>query len=172
MPRRRSAELVDQELPLDLDPAPAAARTRAPRKAAAVKATGTRGKIPARTPTGRVMSKAQMQAKVRDEVVMYLGLVHGGWDLRDPECASVVDQDRLDVIADRVTSMIARSDSLLEMASKTGIIGDIVGLLNALFPVAKAIWRAHGPGGHGHGPIEEREHDYAAQYPAYPGVAR
>lgn len=168
MPRART-KLIDQELPgldqLDQDPAPAATRTRAKRTPA--KAAGNRGKVPARTATGRIMSKAQMQAKVRDEVGMYLNLMAGGWEMRDPICAQAATQERIDVIADRLTSMIARSDGLLEMATKTGIIGDIVALLSAAFPIAREVWRAHGPGGEGHKSVEEVQRGYAEQFPAF-----
>lgn len=173
MPRAR--KLVDQELPglddLDKDPEPTAARTTRTRRAPA-KAAGNRGKVPARTASGRIMSKAQMQSKVRDEVGMYLSLMAGGWELRDPICSQAATQERIDTIADRITSMIARSDSLLEMATKTGIIGDIVALISAAFPIVREVWRAHGPGGTGHETVEEVQRGYAEQFPAYPAVAR
>lgn len=173
MPRAR--KLVDQQLPglddLDKDPEPTAARTTRARRATPAKAAGNRGKVPARTASGRIMSKAQMQSKVREEVAMYLSLMAGGWELRDPICSQAATQERIDVIADRITSMIARSDSLLEMATKTGIIGDIVALASAAFPIIREVWRAHGPGGTGHASVEEVQRDYAAQFPPYPAVA-
>jgi hypothetical protein len=114
------------------------------------------------------MSKAQMVSQVQTEVTMYLEIMAGGWELRDPECAAEATSERLSVIADRLTAMIARSDSLLAMATKTGIIGDIVALLHAVKPIATAVWKAHGPSGHGHGAIEELAYD---QYPPYATAA-
>lgn len=176
MPRRKTtaaAELGEAGLPgldgLDHDPEPAATRTRTRR--APAKAAGNRGKVPARTTGGRIMSKAQMTAKVREEIGMYLDLMAGGWEIRDPICAQAATADRIAVIADRLTSMIARSDSLLVMATKTGIIGDIVALLSAGLPIIKEVWRAHGPGGTGHASPEEVAAGYADQYPAHPAFA-
>lgn len=174
MPRRKIIQLEDQELPgledVAQDPAPTATRTRAPRKA--TRAVGNRGKIATRTPAGRVMSKAAMVAQVRGEVGMYLDLMHAGWEARDPVCAAHATRERLDTIADRFTSMIARSDKLLATATKTGILGDIIALLHAVLPIATAVVRAHGPAGTGHESVEEIQRDYAAQYPptvAYSG---
>jgi hypothetical protein len=175
MPRAR--KLLDQELPgledMDPDPTPTAARpTRARTRRTPAKAAGNRGRVAARTPSGRIMSQTAMRNKVREEIGMYLALMQGAWDLRDPICAQAATPERLDTIADRITSMIARSDSLLEMATKSGIIGDIVALLSAAFPIAREVWRAHGPGGIGHQSVEEVQRDYALQYPPHAAAAR
>ena len=166
MPRAR--KMVDAPLPglegEDQDPAPAATRTRAPRKAAG------RTTVRKARPAGRVQTKAAMQNQVRAEVGMYLALLQGGWEMRDPECAAAATPERLDVIADRITAMISRSDSLLEMATKTGILGDIIALVSASLPIVSAVWRAHGPGGTGHQSPEEVSRGYAEQYPPYPAA--
>lgn len=166
MPRARKLDLADDRIDQDPAPvAPAPRRGRPPGKA-------TARKVAARTSTGRIMSKAQMTDKVRAEVGMYLGLVVAGWEIRDPICAQSATQERLDVIADRVTSMIARSDSMLELAAKSGILGDIIALIHAALPIISTVWAAHRPGGHGHKSVEEVAGDYAEQFPAYAGAAR
>lgn len=173
MPRAR--KLVDQELPgldeFDKDPEPVAARPRRGRPPA--KTSGSqKARIPARTPAGRIMSKAQMITKVQAEVSMYLMLAQGAWDLRDPTCAAVATQDRLDIMAESMTNMIARNETMLKYAASSGIIGDIVKILHAVLPIAREVWRNHGPGGLGHQSIEEVTDAYAQRFPPYaPAVA-
>lgn len=169
MPRARRTVLADAELPggedIGQDPAPAASRTRARRVPAK--------RAPARASTRkapRALTEAQMVSKVRDEVGMYLSLIAGGWELKDPICAETATQERIDAVADKVTAIIARSSSALELASKTGIIGEIVGLIHALWPIAREVWRNHGPTGVGHKSLEEVEGEYAARFPAYGGA--
>jgi hypothetical protein len=172
------AGILDGQESLDFDPAPTALRPRT-RARGAVKSVLTAVKAPAaprgpgrprkmgpRTPSGRVMSKAQMVETVNREVTMYLLLGQAGWELRDPECASAATQDRIEIIAARLTNIIARNDKLLELATRTGIISDIVTLLHAAMPIARAVWAAHGPNGHGH-EGQRAEVNYA-DYPAYP----
>src|SRR5262245_45085812 len=70
---------------LGTDPAPRATRTRAKRAAStpAAPRTGNRGKIAARTSSGKIMSKAAMIEKVSLEIHMYATLAVAGWELRD-----------------------------------------------------------------------------------------
>lgn len=186
MPRARKIvadDVTDQELPLDgldADPTPRATRGR-PRKTTA-KGVGSRGRIPARTAAGRVMSHSAMVAKVSEEVYMYLSLAAAGFELRDPECVASlyepvtvpggsgpIEVERLRAIADRLVAMIARNKGLLEMAAKSGILGEIAVMLSLVIPVARTIWQAHGPSGTGHRPAEEVVGDLNARYPAYAG---
>lgn len=190
MPRRKATatdELVDQSLPglegLPQDPAPRPARGR-PRKNAAAPvekpAAGNRGRIGTRTPTGRMMSKAAMQSKVAEEVYTYLSLAAAGWELRDPECAAVLydqvivptaqgprQQERLAAIADRLVAMISRNDGLLRKMAESGILGELAVMLHLAVPIGKAVWRAHGPGGQGHGDSENGQQPSYDQFPAY-----
>lgn len=185
MPRARKpvAELPDDD---DLlvkpeavpdDPRPRAARGAGRPRKAAPRGAGSRGQIPARTPAGRIMTNAQMEAKVRAEVGMWLEMGAGAWEMVDPECASSLaipmrnGADRVDTIADQVTAMIGRNKSVLAFAAKSGIISNAVMLLGALVPVGKAVYRAHGPGGHGHHMDTGVSGDFDSQYPAYTGAA-
>lgn len=149
---------------LDQDPTPAAAVPR-PRRAS-TRTTTKRTRAP-RAANGRITSKAAQVNQVRAEIETYLTLANAAWSLRDPEC-SYVAGDAIPVVAERLTAIIARNDALLGVVTKSGIVGDIIGLLTALLPVARAVWSAHGPGGDGHGTREDRED---ADYPAY-GHAR
>lgn len=174
MPRRKATVDEFEEIPLpgadslDPDPLPRAARGR-PRKVA-VKAAGNRGRIPARGTGGRILSKTAMHNKVRDEIELYLSLTVAGWELRDPICAASATPERIGAIADQITAMIARSDTLLETMSKSGILGNAVILLNALMPIAREVWAHHGPSGQGHRPDEGMMgDDIADRYPAYAG---
>jgi hypothetical protein len=163
-PRKTAPAAPVEDTPLtgleDLgqDPAPVVTRSRS----RAVKAAAPK-RGPGR-PT-REATRAQQVDKVRAELRMYLELMATGWEMRDPDCAAAATPDRLDTIADRLVAMIARSDSLLAMAGKTGIVGDITALLAATLPIASAVWRAHGPGGTGH---DRKDEDYGA----YPPLAR
>lgn len=176
MPRPRKTDvLTDTPLPgLEdeaQDPQPRATRVRAPRTRTVAKKTAGR-KPSVRTAAGRIMSKAQMVDKVRVEVRLYLDLMQAGWEMRDPICAQAATPEALDTIAERVVNMIARSDAMLEFATKTGILGDIIALIHAVFPIVSTVWAAHRPGGHGHRSAEEVRGDYQEQYPAYAGVGR
>lgn len=186
MPRRArttdpdAAALIGQPssgLEADPEPAPPARRRRTPGSN-----VGNQGKVRARNAKGQIMSKTAMIAKVEEELYLYFSLFVGAWELRDPDCASVMyspasipgtkDQvERMALVVQRVTSLIARSDSLLEKAANTGIIGEIALLCHALWPVGKAIYRAHGPGGMGHQQVEEDPRVLAARYPAYQPAA-
>jgi hypothetical protein len=174
---------------LGQDPAPS---VRRPRRARATKstATGNRGKIAARTASGKMMSKAAMVEKVSGEVYMYLGLFASGFEAMEESrygesCVSeVVWQDvvvptpdgpvkteRLAGIAERLTAMIARNDKLLARAAQTSIIGDIAMMAHLAFPIARAVWAHHGPMGAGHrtADSEAQAGEYAAKYPVHAG---
>lgn len=183
---RRAAAAVAEELDQDTipsledlaqDPAPAPVRReRAPRKAAPRKAAGNRGKIPTRTSTGRIQSKAEVRQKVATEVETWLNLAVGSWQMVDEECAGLMyeqtrtGEERLQVVCDRVTSMLCRNDTVARYVAESGIIGDAVVLLTALLPVAKAVYANHGPNGYGHRSREEVKGEWATQYPAYTGT--
>lgn len=188
MPRRKAETLTDAELPgledLDQDPTPAAAKPRRGRPPGSRTTTGTgnRGRIPARTANGRIMTKAQMQAKVSVELYTYLSLFAATWEMRDPTCAAVLYEpvtipgpsgptqvERLQGIVDRLVVIISRNDTVLRTMAESGILGEIAVLGHLVFPLGKALFAAHGPNGTGHRPVEEVTSDYAAQYPAYSG---
>lgn len=182
---RASETLRDAELPglEDLKQDPPPAKRGRPRKSTSstrppAKAAGNRGRVPARTPAGRIMSKAQIQAKVGEEVYMYLALATGAWEVVDPDCAGELYQpdrtgtERLAVVADRLTRMICRNDKLAEMVANSGLLGEAIALMSALVPVARAWWAHHGPNGDGHRDGEAiNGDDYTARYPAYAGPA-
>lgn len=193
MPRRKAVDtdtLTDQSLPglegLDQDPAPRATRGR-PRKtttAPPTKAAGNRGRISTRGTTGRIMSKAQMQSKVAEEVYTYLSLAAAGWELRDPECASTLyesvtvptsqgpqQMQRLAAIADRLVAMISRNDKLLARMATSGVIGEMAVMLHLVVPIARTAWQAHGPSGQGHNTNEGGQDAYADRFPAYQPAA-
>lgn len=118
------------------------------------------------------MSKAAMQEKVSTEIYAVVSMMAAGWEFRDPECAKVVFEptnsgdERLKAITDRITAMVARNNDLLVKFAQTGLLGDILQLIILVFPIAKAVFKAHGPGGTGHG--EEMAFD-ASSYPAFAG---
>jgi hypothetical protein len=108
-----------------------------------------------------------MQAKVREEAFTYLSLMAAGWEIRDPWCAAQATEERIGVVADQFVAMVSRSDSLLQSVASSGIIGNVIMMMNALFPIVREVWRAHGPGGHGHQDQGGDEGDVTARYPAY-----
>lgn len=172
MPRARATATILEDTPLDgledlkTDPEPAAARPRRGRPPKA--ATGSRGKIVARTSAGRIQSKAALIGQVRDELELYLTVFVGTWGMRDPECAQVAQQ-QIPEISDRVVKLLSRNDKLLTKVAESGIFGEIAMLVSALLPIGRQVWQAHGPGGHGHAPAEVNDADLAARYPAYSG---
>jgi hypothetical protein len=159
-----AAELEDQELPglerLEQDPPPRR-RPGRPRKSVAA---GNAGRIPARTPSGKIASKASMQADVRAQLTVYLASGAALWSLRDPICAAEATEERIETVADGLTAMLSRSPAALEFAAKSGILGDIAKILHAALPVVRAVWRHHGPGGTGHGTEDQIDH---GSYPPY-----
>lgn len=178
-PRRAAAPLEDAPFPgmedMEQDPQPAAVKRgpgRPRKNAAPAAAKPARGRIPSRAGTGRIMSKAAMQEKVSTEIYAVVSMMAAGWEFRDPDCAAVVFEptndgtERLKAITDRITAMVARNPDLLVKFAQTGLLGDILQLIILVFPIAKAVFKAHGPGGTGHG--EQVQID-ANQFPAYAG---
>lgn len=176
MPRARKVALPDSDdlivdpASIDPDPQPKIGR---PRKAPAKTARPGRG-IPARSSSGRILSDAQLRGKVRDELTMWISIGAAAWEFRDPECAASVYQptrdggDRIAQLSDRMTSMLARNPKVLAYAARTGIFGDLAACATLLAPVGQAVWRAHGPNGHGHDRTDQGA-DLDA-YPAYSGA--
>lgn len=144
------------------DPQPAAAR----RPVGRPKGSGNRGKIATRTASGRIQSRASLVAQVKAEVYLYLTVVAGAWSLRDPWCAASLTEERIDALAGGIVDMISRNEKALEFAGRSGIFGDIAKIGSAALPVGIAVWKAHGPGGHGHQLREEGAED-AHLYPAH-----
>lgn len=180
---RRTEVLVDQELTIDVpaDPAPAQRRPGRQRKETST-TQGNRGKVAARTPSGRIMSKAAMQSKVAAELYTYLSLFIAAGELRDPECFGMfgdvvtipsadgpVQVERLQGVVDRMVAIISRNDTVLATMAQSGIIGELAVIGSLLFPVARQFYRAHGPGNRGHVNEQEAADGYADQYPAYAG---
>lgn len=189
MPRaRRAAGIEEFALPgseLDTEGAPQtpakATPARARSRARATGTTGTgRGKIGVRTPTGQIMSEAQMRDKVRTDVYAYLVMAAGGWSMVDP-CGDLLFEtvtkppqyagmERVSAIAEKITDILARNKAVLAFVAKYGIIGDLAALGMLIAPLAKAVYAAHGPGGYGHGDQAVRaEAEDATRYPAYLG---
>lgn len=159
----RKATLIDEDakaLGVPADPPPDGAPTSRRKSGSA----WGRGKITLRDATGRAVSKKDAIAKVQGEIETYLYLATAAWMLSDPECAAIAEQ-QIPAVAERVTALIARSDRALAVAAKTGVVGDIIGILQATLPVLRAVWAAHGPGGGGHKTTESV--DDAERYPAY-----
>jgi hypothetical protein len=160
---------------LPQDPAPKR-RGRPPGSPNRAKPAGNRGKIPARTADGKVMSNAQMVAKVKAELYTLAAMGVAIWDFQDHECASIMEeptatgQDRLEAIIDHIVAMISRSPAVLKVLAGSGIIMDAGMFLAAVLPIAKRVWEHHGPNGIGHGDPVEKANQYAAQYPAYAGA--
>lgn len=187
MPRARkvTADVLEDTplpgMPLDGDPAPAAARRGPgrPRKVTGVpvKSTGNRGRVPARTAKGRIVSKEAMMAKVYADAYTYASLLHAAWDFKDPECAAVWmepveslgGQQRLAALIERLVTIVARNDSMLAAAYNSGIFGEAAIMASLLFPPIKQLWKAHGPNGTGH--QDQGEGFDADRYPAYSGAA-
>lgn len=190
MPRTRrtnAAAPVEEGLPglddLVQDPAPAPRRSHHKARAMAAPAKRAPGRprgTGPRTSAGRLMSKAAMQAKVSAELYTYLSVFAAAWELRDPQCASVlfeevripteggmVEVERLQGIVDRLVAMIARNSTVLETMAKSGIIGEMALLGHLLLPLGRAVWSAHGPTGVGHRAPEGNVSDNAERYPPH-----
>lgn len=180
MPRTALATAVPEleslgDLPAD--PAPGKRRPGRPRKTAGATA-GNKGRIPARNPNGSIMSKAAMVDNVKAQIFMVAAPLVAVWQFRDPDCSAALDEpmpdgtDRLSAIVDSIVSIIARNDSVLSFMAKSGVMVDLGMLVTALMPVGKTVWKAHGPGGAGHGDGQEaRGGDYARDFPAWNPVA-
>lgn len=177
MPRRRTQPSNLDEFglpggdPADQEKTPDATPVRARRASAS---TGTRGKIPLRTPRGTIASKAEKTAKVRTDILAYLTMLSGAWSVGDP-CGDLMFEQvtydgikvqRVEALADAMTAIIARNDAVLDMVAKSGVVADLAKLGALVWPIARAVMKAHGPGGSGH--AERAPEDFDA-YPAYAG---
>lgn len=170
MPRRRTVpvEIVDGPMPglenIEQDPTPAR-RSRAAAKTAPKKAAG-------RAP-GRPTNKQQLKDKVMTELYAVASMAVGLWGMRDP-CADVMLEqvpvlggqtvERLEEICRRTVELLARNERVLEAFATAGFLGEATMLGTLLIPIAKRVYSAHGPGGHGH-KGDEVEVDYG-RYPA------
>jgi hypothetical protein len=114
-----------------------------------------------------------MTAKVKEDLYAIAAMIVAGAELKDP-CASMWwepvkvggrEEERLAAFVDRLSTIIARNDRLLVLASSGGLLFDIVQALTLAVPVGVAMYRVHGPGGTGHGE-EHGSDDYAERYPA------
>jgi hypothetical protein len=119
------------------------------------------------------MTKAQLKRNVAIEMYGFAQMFAGILGMKDPDCIEPLfekvetpdgTQERLAAIVDRTVNLLARSDKVLSGLATTGIIGEIAMLGGLLLPVAKQVWQAHGPGGHGHKTGENV--DDLAKYPA------
>jgi hypothetical protein len=155
---------------LDLPPDPVTPRARRGRRPSTDGAPRTRTRTaPPRTTT------AALKASVQQELHMYLEMGAGAWAMRDPICAAVmiepvqvpttkgvVEMDRTEAIAARITNILARYPKVLTRLSKTGAIGDFLMIVNLMWPVAAMVMQHHGPGGVGHDVEPEDLDRYAA----------
>lgn len=183
---RRAPRTPDTDTPADTDnpwllpddPAPADPPRRGPGRPR--KATGNAGQIAVRDQTtGQIMSEASQKAKVKRELYLWLSMVVGAAEIRDPECAGLFLQpveipgtkqpvERLEAIVDRLVEIIARHKPTLAFMAKSGPVGDVALLGSLLLPIGRQIWRAHGPNGTGHG--EEPTSDLTGYAPYAPAA--
>lgn len=167
MPRRKAAPevLVDDPMPglenLKADPAPPRGPGR-PAKTTTAKATSR-----ARAGT---RSTAQLRSIVETQLLGIGTMLVGIWGLKDP-CAEVMTEhvdafgcDRLTAIVRQAVDIMAENDKVLAAMAEAGLVTKIALMVSTAAPVAARVWRAHGPGGHGHD-IEPQEIDYG-RYPA------
>lgn len=156
---------------LPADPAPAA-----PKRRGRPPGSGNKNaSIPARRSNGTIMSQAEMIDAVKGQVMMIVLPLAAAWEMRDPECASVLSEEvtpkgdtRLEAIVDRLMVMVARQPSVLAFMAKNTLLLDLGMMSTLLMPIIKQVWKAHGPTGTGHG-IDEQEQAsaYDRAYPAY-----
>lgn len=179
MPRRKAtvteSAIVDEPMPgmenLGRDPEPVAERRRPgrPRGSATKKPGALRGA------NGRIVSKASLKAQAATELLAVGTMLARIWEWRDPECAGVLFEpvdlptgqtQRLAGIVEEVVDILGQNDKVLAVFTNTGMIARL-GVLGMLtMPIVSRVWAAHGPGGHGHRPIEQAEtSDYATLYP-------
>lgn len=189
MPRARRTAVVE-EFPLPVgeseglrqDPPPSdpPARRGRPRKAAGgLIATKTTNRAAARASNGRVMSKADMVAKVTEELRMWAELALMPWEIRDPECAATMrdevtvrghKMERIDAIVERAVAMVSRNPRLLAILASSGIVGEAIMLGTLLKDPVRQWMRVHGPGGIGH-VTEGEAAEYADRFPVWQGAA-
>lgn len=164
-----------ENLPQDPKPAGTRRPPGRPRGSKTTTAPAKKGGVAFRAPTGKAMSKDQVKHKVATELYGFASMFVGLLGMKDPDCAGLLtepvntpngEQERLEAIVERTVNLLARSDKVLSGLATTGIIGEIAMLGSLLLPVARQVWQAHGPNGHGHGEKEENLDDLKARYPA------
>jgi hypothetical protein len=108
------------------------------RKSAASKATASTQKRAG----GKFVSRAKQVEQMRDEVDAYLKMAALTWSMRDPECATVLN-DSSAQIAESLAGLLGRSDWLMERFQQTTMLADVVKLLHALAPLARSVFSHH-----------------------------
>ena len=167
MPRTpRSATATDPDTAAlagldDLPPDPAPA---APKRRGRPPGSGTKKPtIPARRGNGTIMSQSEMIDAVKGQLMMLVLPAAAAWEMRDPECASVLSDEvnakgdtRLEAIIDRMMAMISRQPAVLAFMAKNTLLLELGQMATLLTPVIKQVWKAHGPTGTGHH-VDEQE---------------
>lgn len=132
-----------------------------------------------RKPNGTIMSKADMTAAVRGQIMMLVLPVAAAWELRDEECASVLTEEvtprgdsRIEAIIDQIMVMIGRHAGVLEFMAKNTLLVDMGMMATLLLPIVKKVWKHHGPNGAGHGAQEQERADEFNRYAPYSPAAR
>lgn len=144
-------EIMAKELPADPEPAKRG-RGR------------PRGSTTSRASAGTSAGTAALKKQVHTELYAFASMFAGIWEMRDPECAAVLNEKinrpdgsqarRLEEIITQTVDILARSDKVLAVLANAGLTGQLVMLGSLVMPVAKQVWKAHGPNGTGHGESE------------------
>lgn len=155
MPRakKQTAVLEDSPIPgledLKPDPAPAKRPGRPPRTVAAGRPSRARSASGAK-------SNAQLRAAVETQLIGFGTLLVGIWGMKDP-CSEVMTEhidafgcDRLTALARQAVDIMAENDKVLSAMAEAGLVTKILLFGSTLAPVVGRVWKAHGPGGHGH----------------------
>lgn len=120
------------------------------------------------TSSARSRTPAQVKKDLVDELTMYAKMFALGWSVRCPVCGGTLDEQSA-AIADSTAALIARSDWLLAKVATTTMLADVVKLLHALWPVARAMQQhgAHSAHDHQEGGGGGPDWNAYDQYPAY-----
>lgn len=126
---------------LDADPAPGrAASRRRPR----IGRKSTAAKAPAKTQRsgGKFVSRAAQVKLLREELEAYAKLAALTWSVTDEHCAGVLNETS-GQIAESLSSLLGRSDWLMERFQTTTMLADVVKLGHALLPLGRAVFAHH-----------------------------
>jgi len=143
---------------LDPDPEPG----RSPRRRSTTRTTTTRRTKPAVGP--KTATPAKVREEIKNEIAVYLKLMAATWGLSCEICGGVADE-QVEPMAAGIADMVARSPALVEKFHQTSMLADLIKVLHAAAPIAKAAMKHKAEHTHDHegtGPVDyERYAPYA-----------
>jgi len=129
---------------LDQDPEPG----RSPRRRSTTRTTTTRTRAKAAIGP-KTLTPAKVRQEIKDEIAVYLKLAAATWGLSCEVCGAAADE-QVEPLAAGLADMVCRSPALVEKFHTTSMLADLIKVLHAAAPIAKAAMKHRAEHTHEH----------------------